>query len=97
MRTKSHTHRGNCQACGALQAMARGGEPLAAHGYVVAGWGFFNGTCPGSFKRPLQLDRGYADEIIDSLRKRAVRAGEWAAALSVPARARLSLRAPVAA
>jgi len=81
MRTTQHTHRGNCQACGALQAMARGGQPLALHGYVVAGWGFFNGVCPGSRKLPLQLDRTYADEIIESLRLRAVRAGEWAAAL----------------
>ena len=81
MRTTQHTHRGNCQACGALQAMARGGQPLALHGYVVAGWGFFNGVCPGSRKLPLQLDRTYADEIIAQLTQRAADAIERAAAL----------------
>ena len=58
-----HTHRGNCQVCGALQAVT----PIAKHGYKVKGFGFFMGTCPGSGFEPLQVSRVKCDEVCASL------------------------------
>jgi hypothetical protein len=60
----THTHRGHCQACGRLQAAANGSNVIAKHGYKVAGYGFFAGTCPGSDKLALEIDHVLTDEII---------------------------------
>lgn len=55
MTKTTHTHRGTCQVCGHIQAVANGAKVLAAHGYTKE-WGYFSGTCTGSDKRPAELD-----------------------------------------
>lgn len=66
-----HTHTGHCQACGRQQAVAnkRGVNHglLAKHGYTVSGWGFFNGTCYGADRLPLEQDHELTDRIIVDL------------------------------
>ena len=59
----THTHKGVCQVCGNIHAVDNVKNTLAKHGYTVD-WGFFNGECYGSHKKPLQLDRTLADETI---------------------------------
>lgn len=56
-----HTHRGHCQNCGRIQAIDVLIQTVAKHGYVVAGYHFFNGTCTGSDRKPLELERTYCD------------------------------------
>jgi hypothetical protein len=51
----AHTHRGSCQWCGRLQAVDNKSGLIAKHGYSVADYGFFNGTCTGSGHPPLQV------------------------------------------
>lgn len=69
--TKStHTHKGNCQACGRLQAVDNATGDLAKHGYNVE-HGYFRGTCPGSGEYPLQIERALTDEIIASMEAEA--------------------------
>lgn len=51
--------RGHCQGCGRLQAATAG--VLAHHGYKVE-YGYFNGTCFGAKKLPLEVSR----ELLDS-------------------------------
>jgi len=51
----THTHTGNCQVCGAMQAAANDNQRLAKHGYTTR-WGFFSGVCTGSDNLPFQLD-----------------------------------------
>jgi len=59
-----HTHKGNCQVCGRLQAVTKKGN-IANHGYDVDGFRHMHvGTCQGSQKKPLQEERLYADEQI---------------------------------
>lgn len=60
----THTHTGTCQACGAKQAVDNNTRLMAKHGYKVAGFGFFNGTCPGSDQKPAELDITYTHHII---------------------------------
>jgi hypothetical protein len=55
MTKTTHTHRGTCQACGSIQASANSNSLIAKHGYTV-NWGYFNGTCQGSDKRPAEHD-----------------------------------------
>lgn len=55
MTKTTHTHRGTCQACGAVQASANANSLIAKHGYTVD-WGYFNGTCQGSAERPAEHD-----------------------------------------
>lgn len=55
MTKTTHTHRGTCQACGAVQASANSNSLIAKHGYTVQGH-YFNGTCQGSDKRPAEHD-----------------------------------------
>jgi hypothetical protein len=62
-----HTHTGHCQACGREQAINVNRGTLAKHGYKVAGWGFFMGTCPGSDRFPLEVEKTYSVEIINML------------------------------
>lgn len=55
MTKTTHTHRGTCQACGHIQAVDNASQLIAKHGYTVD-WGYFNGTCRGSGKRPAEQD-----------------------------------------
>lgn len=56
--------RGNCQCCGADQAVKSG--RMSKHGYTVeSGW--FNGVCDGQHYAPLQSDRTHTDLIIKSV------------------------------
>lgn len=72
--TKStHTHKGNCQACGRLQAVDNVTGHVAKHGYNVE-HGYFQGTCPGSGEQPLQIERTLTDWIINSMREQAIEA-----------------------
>lgn len=63
MTKTTHTHRGTCQACGAVQASANANTLIAKHGYTVD-WGYFNGTCQGSGKRPAELDVTHTHAVI---------------------------------
>jgi hypothetical protein len=56
------THQGHCQACNAIQKLPEG--VLAKHGYVVAGYGFFNGVCMGSGHKPLEQDKSIVERSI---------------------------------
>jgi len=68
MKTKrTHTHRGTCQACGAVQAVDNTTKWIAKHGYTTT-YGFFNGTCYGSGYLPMELETIYADATIKNLK-----------------------------
>lgn len=58
------THNGHCQCCGRIQAYTPRG--IAKHGYTTE-YGFFNGTCPGSDREPLELAADLTDATIASL------------------------------
>lgn len=58
------THKGHCQVCGCKQKLP--GGLLAKHGYQVAGWGFFNGTCYGSDNLPFERDISMIEGAIRS-------------------------------
>lgn len=66
--TRTATHNGHCQCCGRLQAHTPRG--IAKHGYTTE-YGFFNGTCSGSDRQPLELDTALCDATIAAL-------GHWA-------------------
>jgi hypothetical protein len=68
----THTHTGTCQACGAVQAVNNNTLLIAKHGYKVAGFGMFVGTCGGSDRKPAELDISYTHTIIKNCY-------EWAA------------------
>lgn len=63
------THNGTCQACGRVQAVKANGR-LAKHGYTVD-FGYFSGTCRGSDRAPLEIDRSHCDQTIVDLREYA--------------------------
>jgi len=67
----THTHRGHCQACGAIQAIDNTTGLLAKHGYRVAGFGYFMGVCPGAGHQSLEKERAYTDFIIADMRRLA--------------------------
>lgn len=69
----THTHRGHCQACTKVQAIDPNTGNIAKHGYTVDG-GYFSGTCPGSDRRTLHVERAFADEIIVQARADAAAA-----------------------
>lgn len=54
---KKATHRGHCQVCNRIQNIQGRNLFVAKHGYEVAGYGFFNGICPGSEHLPLEQDK----------------------------------------
>lgn len=54
---KKATHRGHCQVCNRIQNIQGRNLFIAKHGYEVAGYGFFNGICPGSEHLPLEQDK----------------------------------------
>lgn len=47
-----------------MQAVDNSTQLMAKHGYKVAGFGFFNGTCPGSDKSPAEHDVSYTKQVI---------------------------------
>ena len=57
-----HTHKGNCQICGRLQAVTSSRGKIANHGYIVDG--MHKGTCTGSGREPLQREKKYTVEEI---------------------------------
>lgn len=66
-----HTHKGTCQVCGNVQAVgSKQGRPLSLHGYTVD-WGYFSGTCSGSKRQPLELDRSVLDASVRHFRSDA--------------------------
>lgn len=67
------THRGHCQICGRLQAVQAPKGLLAKHGYTVKGWGYFMGTCQGSDKLPLQVERKHTDSTCAAVAAHAER------------------------
>lgn len=56
------------------------GTTLAKHGYTVE-FGYFNGTCRGSDRQPVQTDRTITDATIESLGRYAAECDESAARL----------------
>lgn len=63
MTKTTHTHRGTCQACGAVQASANSNSLIAKHGYTVD-WGYFTGTCQGSGKQPAEYMVAHTKRVI---------------------------------
>lgn len=61
------THNGTCQVCG--RAQAHKGDGLAKHGYTVP-HGWFQGTCSGSGKLPVELDTTVLDATVAFLTTR---------------------------
>lgn len=71
---------GTCQACGRRQAIHVHTGLIAKHGYTTD-YGFFNGTCGGSDKQPLELDTALNVSTVDALcafadKQEALAAGE---------------------
>lgn len=67
---RTATHNGTCQACGRQHAVNPKTGLLAKHGYTVD-WGFFNGTCAGSDKKPLEVETAFNLAIVADLTQRA--------------------------
>ncbi len=63
MKLRTHTHTGECQICGRVQAVRPGSNLMAKHGYTVD-WGCFRGTCWGADHLPLQLSKDLLDKAI---------------------------------
>lgn len=66
--TNASTHTGTCQACGRRQAVHVNTGLIAKHGYTTE-YGFFNGTCGGSDKLPLELDTKVNVATVEALNK----------------------------
>lgn len=60
------THNGTCQVCGRVQAVRPNGL-VAKHGYRVADFGYFMGTCTGSDEMPLEVSKEIATDTIEHL------------------------------
>ena len=63
--------KGHCQACLRVQAVNDKTGRMALHGYQVAGFGYFSGTCKGSKELPLEKDTAILDREVVNLRKEA--------------------------
>ena len=63
----THTHKGHCQSCGRVQAVSTDDNSLAKHGYDVQ-FGFFNGTCSGSDKEPLEVSKRFSEVTISKMK-----------------------------
>lgn len=72
MAKTTHTGRGTCQVCGALQAIDNVTGITAKHGYKVAGYHFFVGVCPGARYLPAQKDLTITHKIIGDLTSQAL-------------------------
>jgi hypothetical protein len=92
MTSKGH-HRGHCQACGSVQVVRADIRRIAQHGYRVAGFGYFQGVCPGSRYKPLELERTHTDSIVAMMRRDADKADERAQKLCNGERRPMSVRA----
>lgn len=66
--TTASTHTGICQACGRRQAVHVKSGMIAKHGYTTE-YGFFNGTCGGSDRLPLELDTKVNVATVAAMRK----------------------------
>tara|TARA_R100001163_G_C4946684_1_gene116189 strand:- start:60 stop:548 length:489 start_codon:yes stop_codon:yes gene_type:complete len=64
------THNGTCPICGAKQAVNPKTGKLANHGYSVW-WNSHNGTCRGSHKLPIEVDKDFALSTAKSLEAEA--------------------------
>lgn len=80
MKTNTHTHTGNCQACGHTQAVHNTKGTIAKHGYVVD-WNQFHGVCGGADRKPAQVDVSYTHTIIAFCTQTALDLDAHAAAL----------------
>ncbi len=80
MTKTAHTNRGTCQVCGRIQAIDNGSGITAKHGYKVAGYGFFNGVCPGAFHVPAEKSLTVTHSIIERLEADAAHDERTAAA-----------------
>ena len=58
------THNGTCQACGRSQAFR---NTMAKHGYTTES-GYFNGTCSGSDRLPLELETSHNEDVVVAVR-----------------------------
>ena len=63
----THTHKGHCQVCGRVQVVSTNDNLLAKHGYDVQ-FGFFNGTCIGSDKEPLEVSKRISEVTISNMK-----------------------------
>ena len=63
----THTHKGHCQVCGRVQAVSTNDNLMAKHGYDVQ-FGFFNGTCIGSDKKPLEVSKRISEVTISNMK-----------------------------
>jgi hypothetical protein len=63
-------YRGNCQCCGRDVAVSGPKGIVSAHGYTLD-YGFFNGTCQGTHKEPMQNDNSATKAIVEFLLKKA--------------------------
>jgi len=63
--------KGHCQACLRVQAVNDKTGRMSLHGYQVAGFGYFSGTCNGSKELPLEKDTTILDQEVVNLRKEA--------------------------
>ena len=65
--------KGHCQACLRKQAVNDRTGRLAKHGYKVAGYGYFHGTCNGSGELPLEKETTILDREVKLLNQEANR------------------------
>lgn len=72
--------RGHCQCCGNQQAVRSG--HMVHHGYEVARWGFFNGTCRGLNYAPIEESREELDRVNAIFRDEANADCEYASRLA---------------
>jgi hypothetical protein len=65
--------KGHCQACLRVQAVNDKTGRLSNHGYQVAGYGYFVGTCNGSKQLPLEKETEVLDQEVKALKAEAAR------------------------
>ena len=65
--------KGHCQACLRIQAVNDKSGRLSKHGYKVAGYGYFHGTCNGSGELPLEKETTILDREVKLLNQEANR------------------------
>jgi hypothetical protein len=63
------THQGTCQICGRIHKVDNHSGRVAKHGYTKQ-FGFFNGTCHGSDKLPLEVSNDALKQDVVNTEKR---------------------------
>lgn len=63
------THQGTCQICGRIHKVDNHSGRVAKHGYTKQ-FGFFNGTCHGSDKLPLEVSNDALKQDVTDTEKR---------------------------